>query len=368
MKKTVLETSDNKTSKYYQEARKKILAKRKPYQKKRVIVPIITAVAFLVFGIFSCIYSSFYQTTDDAFVEAHLVYLSPKVSGEIIELKVDDNTKVKEGEIIAQIDPKNYQLALENAQAKLEKARHELKISDSDIEKMGALSSQSINDIKSAKSNLEYANNDYIRYRNAFKDGSVTQQDLDKATKNLEVARSQYKASQDDLKAKNSALESTISKKNSQNAEIKKLISEVNQAKLNLSYTTIVSPINGTITNKNIELGSYVQTAHPIMTIVPFDTFVVANFKETQVAHMKKGQKVEIKIDTYGSKKFKGVVDSIQQASGAKASLFPPENAVGSYVKVVQRIPVKIKFTQDISNYTIVPGMSVVSRVKVRGK
>ena len=102
------------------------------------------------------------------------------------------------------------------------------------------------------------------------------------------------------------------------------------------------------------------------MTIVPHDVYIIANFKETQIANMKQGQKVTIKIDTFGSKKFKGHVDSIQKASGAKASLFPPENAVGSYVKVVQRIPVKIVFDEDITNYNIIPGMSVVPKVKVK--
>ena len=355
-----------KTSKYYIEARKKVLQKRKPYQKKRVIIPVITAIVFLFLGIFGIIYSNFYQSTDDAFIEAHMVYLSPKVSGQIIELNVDDNVKVKKGEILAQIDPSDFQTALNNATARLEKAKAELKISDSDIEKMSALTSNNKNNIESAKSQLDFANSDYIRYKNAYQDGSVTKQDLDKATKNLDVARAQYKAAQDGLKAANSALKSTISKKSSQNAEIKKLISEVEQAKLNLSYTTLVAPIDGTITNKLVQNGNYVQKAHAILSIVPDDCYIIANFKETQISNMKKGQKVIISIDAYKNKKFKGKVDSIQKASGAKASLFPPENAVGSYVKIVQRIPVKIIFDEDISNYNIVPAMSVVPKVKIK--
>lgn len=356
----------NKKSKFYKNAREKVLTKRKPWQKKRVIVPVLTAIVFVLMGIFGIIYSTFYQSTDDAFVEAHMIYLAPKVSGEIIELNVDDNTKVKKGEIIAQIDPKDYETALNQANAKLELAKAELKVSTSDIEKMDAVKSQNKNDIESAKSKLEYANSDYVRYKNAYKDGAVTKQDLDNATKNLEVARAQYSAAQDGLKAAKSALDSSISKQNSKNAEIKNLIAQVEQAKLNLSYTTIVAPMDGTVTNKNIEIGNYVQAAHPILSIVPDDCYIIANFKETQIASMKKGQKVTIKIDTYKNKKFKGVVDSIQRSTGAKASLFPPENAVGSYVKVVQRVPVKIKFSEDISNYNIVPGMSVVPKVKVK--
>lgn len=356
----------DKNSTYYKEARKKVLEKRKPYQKKRVVIPVITAVIFVLLGIFGIVYSTFYQSTDDAFVEAHLTYFSPRVSGQIIELNVDDNVPIKKGEIIAQIDPRDYEVALENAKARLEKAKEELEISTSDIDKMGAMVSSDKNNIESAKSKLEYANSDYIRYKNAYQDGSVTKQDLDNAVKNLEVARANYHAAQDELKATTNALKSTVSKKNSQNSEIKKLLMEVEQAKLNLSYTTLVSPIDGTITNKNVEMGNYVQAAHPILTIVPNECYVIANFKETQIANMKPGQKVIIKTDTHGRKTFKGKVDSIQKASGAKASLFPPENAVGSYVKVVQRIPVKIVFTEDISSYNIVPGMSVIPKVRIK--
>lgn len=356
----------SKDNKIASETRKKALEKRKPYQKKRVIVPIFTAIVFVFLGIYGLIYSSFYQSTDDAFVEAHMVYFAPRVSGQIVELNVDDNTEIKKGEIIAKIDDKDFIATLNQAQAKLEKAKSDLNVSDDDIEKMSAMTSQKKNDIESAKSKLDYANSDYIRYKNAYQDGSVTKQDLDNAIKNLDVARAQFKAAQDGLSAAKSGLNSTVSKKISQNAEIKKLLAEVEQAKLNLSYTTLYSPIDGVITNKNIETGNYVKAGNSIMSIVPHDVYIIANFKETQIANMKQGQKVTIKIDTFGSKKFKGHVDSIQKASGAKASLFPPENAVGSYVKVVQRIPVKIVFDEDITNYNIIPGMSVVPKVKVK--
>lgn len=122
----------------------------------------------------------------------------------------------------------------------------------------------------------------------------------------------------------------------------------------------------GKITHKTVEEGNYIQVAQPLFSIAKDDVWVVANFKETQVANMKKGQTVKIKIDAFGHKTFNGKVDSIQMASGAKASLFPPENAVGSYVKIVQRIPVKIVFTDDISGLNIIPGMSVVPTVKVK--
>ena len=142
---------------------------------------------------------------------------------------------------------------------------------------------------------------------------------------------------------------------------------EVEQAKLDLSYTKIYAPQSGRVSARSVEKGNYVQVGQPLMQIVPEKVWVVANFKEIQLTNMKAGQPVKIKIDTYPGKKFKGHIESIQRATGAKSSLFPPENAVGSYVKIVQRVPVKIVFDEDITNYNIVPGMSVVPKVQVKG-
>lgn len=161
-------------------------------------------------------------------------------------------------------------------------------------------------------------------------------------------------------------LQSAKANKEASLAEIKKLEAEVEQAKLDLSYTKIYAPQDGLVTNRTVEQGNYLQIAQPMMAVVPEKMWVIANFKETQLTYMKKGQPVTIKIDTYPGKKFKGKVDSIQRATGAKASLFPPENAVGSYVKIVQRVPVKIVFDEDVSDYNIVPGMSVVPEVRIK--
>ena len=165
------------------------------------------------------------------------------------------------------------------------------------------------------------------------------------------------------------ANQNLLSNKNNRvaDAELKQLKAIKDQAELNLGYTKIYAPQDGTITNKNVEKGAYVQIGQPLLMLVPSKVWVVANFKENQLEHIKAGQKVNIKIDTYPNKVFKGKVDSIQQASGAKSSLFPPENAVGSFVKIVQRIPVKIVFDDETAkNYVIVPGMSVVPDVRIR--
>lgn len=199
---------------------------------------------------------------------------------------------------------------------------------------------------------MDFAKNDYERYSKMSDKGISSKQDYEASLNKLTSAQSNNnsaKARYDEIMA-----------------SIKRLEAEVEQDELNLSYTKIYASSDGKITNRSVEQGNYVQVAQPMFSIVPEKMWIVANFKETQIADMKPGQPVKIKIDTYGGKKFEGRVDSIQRSTGARASLFPPENAVGSYVKIVQRVPVKIVFTEDISKYNIVPGMSVVPEVKVK--
>lgn len=311
---------------------------RPEYMKKRVIVPSITAVIFLLFGIYFTIHSIFYQSTDDAFVEGHIVSIAPRVEGPVLNLLIDDNQHVKKGDLLLEIDPKDYEVKLAQAKAKLEEAKAALINTENQVTK--------------TLSDLEFAERDYDRYSKMFEKGIASKQDYDSSLNKLTVAQSNSNSA----KAKYDEI----------TASIKRLEAEVEQDELNLSYTKIYAPQEGLITNRSVEQGNYVQVAQPMFAIVPEKMWIVANFKETQLADMKPGQPVEIKVDTYRGKKFQGKVDSIQRASGAKASLFPPENAVGSYVKIVQRVPVKIVFTEDISKYNIVPGMSVVPEVKVK--
>ncbi len=312
--------------------------KRHIYEKKRVIVPAITALVILVLGIIISINSVFYKSTDDAFVEGHIVTVAPRVFGPVIKLNVEDNQLVKKGDLLLEIDSKDYEAKLKQSQAKLEEAKASLISADNDVVK--------------TLSELEFAQNEYDRYSKMHSKGIASTQD--------------YEASQTKLTQAKSNNSSAKAKYDEITASIKKLEAEIEQDELNLSYTKIYAVQDGKVTHRTVEEGNYVQIAQPLFAIAQDDVWVVANFKETQIANMKKGQKVKIKIDAYGNKKFNGVVDSLQMASGAKASLFPPENAVGSYVKIVQRIPVKILFTDDISGYNIIPGMSAVPTVKVK--
>lgn len=315
------------------------MANQRPfYEKKRVIVPLVTAFVLLIFGFIVSINSFFYKTTDDAFVEGHIITVAPRVSGIVEKLLVEDNQKVKKGDLLLEIDPKDYETKLKQSKAKLQEAYASLNSAQNQVEK--------------TFSQLDFAKSDYDRFSKMFEKGIASTQDFELAKTKLTTASAENK--------------SANAKYEELNATINRLKAEIEENELNLSYTKIYAAQDGKITHRTVEEGNYIQIAQPLFAISKDDVWVVANFKETQVANMRKGQKVKIKIDAFGNKKFNGEVDSIQMVSGAKASLFPPENAVGSYVKIVQRIPVKIIFTDDISNLNVIPGMSVVPTVKVK--
>ncbi|MBR6126227.1 HlyD family secretion protein [bacterium] len=287
-----------------------------------------------------------YQSTDDAYVETTTVSVSPKVAGQIVKVLVKDNQPVKAGDVVAIIDRIDYQVKLNQANAAYEKAV---------LNQQNAYAN-----LNAANSEIELAQKDVERYENLYKAGAVSKQTLDKAQTYLEAVQARQ----------TTAEQAIFSKDNSKvaDAELNVLKAQKQAAELAYDYTEIKAPIDGTVSNKRVEVGMMVQPGTPLFVIVPNDVWVVANYKETQLEKMRIGQDVDIKIDTYPHKVFKGKVDSIQRASGAKSSLFPPENAVGSFVKIVQRIPVKIVFDEEIdtSKYTIIPGMSVVPKVHTR--
>lgn len=365
-KKLSKEELDEKAKEVLKERKARAKKRRPEYKKKRVVVPIITAALLLLIGIAAAVHATYFQSTDDAFVEGRLISVAPRVSGPVINLLVDDNDEVKAGQLLVEIDPADYEVKLHEAEAKLAEAKAQLNVTEKQVEEGSSNLDQSYQDLNSTKSKLDFAQKDHKRYTDMYKEGIVSKQDYDSSSNHLTVAQANHKAATEKSKALKSALESHKAKTEVATAEIQKLEAEVEQAKLNLSYTKIYAPQDGMVSARSVEKGNYLQIGQPLMQIVPKNVWVIANFKEIQLTRMKKGQPVSIKIDTYPGKRFKGHVDSIQRATGAKSSLFPPENAVGSYVKIVQRVPVKIVFDEDISEYNIVPGMSVVPKVKIK--
>ena len=281
---------------------------------KKKIHPAVLVVGGILIGIVAVwfLYRSFsYEETDDAFVQGHIVAISPKVSAHVEKVLVDDNKSVKAGDLLLELDSRDFEVKVAMAQADLEAARAE----------------------------EEQAKRDVVRYQLLVEKEELSKQAFDKAQLRLQTASAQRAAAQSSLR----------------------------QAQLNLSYTKIYAPVSGHISKKSVELGDFVQGGQPLLAIVQDRMWVVANFKETQLKNMHLGQKATIKIDTYEGQEFVGHVDSIQYGTGSTFSMFPPENAAGNYVKVVQRIPVKIVFDDDPdNNHPLRVGMSVVPEVKVR--
>jgi len=347
--------------------RKEKSKKRRPeYKKKRVVVPVITASILILAGIAALVHSTYYQSTDDAFVEGRLITVAPRVSGPVVKLLVDDNDEVKEGQLLLEIDPADYETKLHQMEGKLAEAKAKLNVSKRNVEEGSSNVEQSFEDVRAAKSKLDFAAKDFRRYKEMYKSGIASKQDYDRSSTGYTVAVANDKSANQKSKAMQSVLASHKAKTEEAMAEIKSLEAEVERAKLDLSYTKIYAPRSGMVSARSVEKGNYVQVGQPLLEVVPQKVWVVANFKEIQLTHMKKNQPVSIKIDAYPGKRFKGHIDSIQRSTGAKSSLFPPENAVGSYVKIVQRVPVKIVFDEDIREYNIVPGMSVVPKVKIK--
>lgn len=324
------------------------MKERKLPVKKRYIFSFLTVIAILAGAYF--IYGMLgYQSTDDAYVETTTVTVSPKVSGQIDKVLIVDNQSVKKGDIVAVIDQEDYKVKVAQAQAAYDRAL------------LNQNNAQA--NLNAANSEIELAKKDVERYENLYKAGAVSKQTLDKARTSLDSIKAKYTIAEQAILSSDPAQNAKVA-----DADLNVLKAQLDAAQLALKYTEIVAPIDGTVSNKKVERGMMVQPGTPLFVIVPNQVWIVANFKETQLEKMQKGQKVDIKIDTYPHKIFKGEVESIQRSSGAKSSLFPPENAVGSFVKIVQRIPVKIVFTEKIDpdEYAIIPGMSVVPKVKIR--
>ena len=314
--------------------------------KKHVIIFALVIVAIvLLFVLFD---SMKYESTDDAYVETTTVSVAPRVSGQIIEVYVKDNQQVKKGDVIAKIDPRDYEVRLDQADAAYQK------------ELLNQVNAKA--NLDAANSELQNAKTDVERYTNLYKAGAVSKQTLDNAVTRYDSLNAQRVRAHEDVLSHGKNAQKVA------DANIKMLKAQKDAAALNLSYTTIYAPQDGTVSSRRVEKGMMVAAGSPLFTLVPNDVWVVANFKETQLRGMRPGMPVEIKVDTYPNHKFKGKIDSIQRSSGAKSSLFPPENAVGSFVKIVQRVPVKIVFDEKIdpNEYIVVPGMSVVPKIKVR--
>jgi membrane fusion protein (multidrug efflux system) len=322
---------------------------------------IVGLLAAAFFGYKKVNYEMHHETTDNAQIEARFVPILPRVAGYIKTLYVEDYANVKKDSLLAEIDDSELALQLEEMEADLAQA-------ETDIENARANLNNTNVSVASAKANLEVAQtrkdkaqHDFERDQALFKDGAITQKQFDDSKSNLDVATKQLEVSRNEVNVSQSRIGVTEAGLKKALAQIAVKKARIEQQKLKLSYTKIYATADGKIGRRNIDAGQFVQAGTPLFTIInDKDFWVVANFKETQLNRVKVGDEVEIKIDAYKDQPLKGKIISVSEATGAKFSLLPPDNATGNFVKVTQRIPVKIEIL-DMDKYRSMlhAGMSV---------
>src|ERR1700733_1713907 len=346
----------------------------------------IAAVVLLVAGFFTYRYFSMYESTDDAEVDGHLMPLSARITGYVVKVNVDDNQYVDAGTVLAEIDPRDYQVALAQANASLADAQataqalninvpiasvnsdSQVSATGADVENARAGISVAQDQFSAAKSQLDQAQAiasakaSSAAVASAHSSATAAEQQVTQARSRLANAEANYRNAQTGPRQ----VASTRARALSADATVMQRQAAVEQAQLNLQYTKIVAPVSGVV-SKNAEVGMNVQIGQQLFSIVPLDeVWITANYKETQLKYMRPKQPVEIKVDANG-RSYQGHVDSIAGSSGARTSLLPPENATGNYVKVVQRIPVKIVLDKgQNSDHQLRLGMSVEPKVKVQ--
>lgn len=371
------------------------------------------------------------ESTDDAQIDGRIHSVGARVGGTVIEVLVRDNQFVTAGTVLARIDPKDYEVAVAKAKADLAEAEATMQADRTEVPIMSASSASRLDSahsavqeskatlataeqqvesaqvrvksaqamLRQAQANAVRAASDFKRYEALLAKDEISKQQYDAAKSTADATQAQVEAAQaqvheaeqmvrvaqsqlgehraklarseSDVKAAATApqqVSATRSRAESSNAKMLQMKAALEQAELNLSYTTVRAPASGIVSQKSLEVGQIITAGQPLMAVVPMDDiWVVANFKENQLAHMKVGQKVEIGVDAYGGRKYQGHVESIAAATGARFSLLPAENSSGNYVKVVQRVPVKILFEKGQDpDHVLRPGMSVIPTVEVR--
>jgi len=334
--------------------------KKKPNRVLPIILGVIL-IAGIIFGVKEYIYYGKHVDTDDAQIDGDISPVVARVGGYVDSIYFKENTHVDKGQELVKIDDRDYRVKLEQAMAAKTGASQGVNVGESQIFENAANSASAKAKVESAKAQLDKVSKDYARYANLVSDGSITRQQFDQSKADLETAQANYQAAQDQYKA---AVEQEGATKNQltvTNTGVTQRQADVDYAKLQLSYTNITAPASGLVSKKNVQLGQLVQAGQTLFNIVNDSSiYITANFKETQLDNIHAGQKVEIEVDAYPDLKLNGTVLNFSPATGAKFSLLPPDNATGNFVKVVQRVPVKIAIIADAATLNkLRPGMSV---------
>jgi membrane fusion protein, multidrug efflux system len=329
------------------------------------------ALIAIIFGFSFWQHSQRYEETDDSYVAGHSHPLSFRVNGTISHVWIDDNQFVKAGQPLAKLDPRDFAVQLQQAEASRQQAQAQLKQSQAQIIQAEAQLRQAQAQADSSKAKFENSQRLADRNRQLFYQGKgvISQQDLDNTNFQLWQDKGASDSAAAAVKVSEANLEAARAQERASAAQLGSAEANLENAKLQLSYTTLYAPADGRIAKKTLEAGQRVQPNQSVVAVVETYVWVVANFKETQLARIKPGQHVKIAIDAIPEKKFVGIVDSFQRGTGAVFTLLPPDNATGNFTKIVQRVPVKIVFDlNSIRGYEdrIVPGLSIIPSIKVR--
>ena len=306
-----------------------------------------------------------YQSTDDAFIAARQSSLAPKVSGYITTVPVTDNQHVATGDVIARIDDRDYRVALEQAEAQVAAAQASIENLDAQLEVQNAQINANQAQVDQAQAVLVFAQQQAARYQHLEQTGYGTVQNSEQYTSQLRQQQAALQSAQATLNLAQRQVEGLNAQRKSAAAKLAQAEAQRDQAELNLSYTTVTAAQPGRVVNLGAAVGQFAQPGTSLTMFVPDEIWVTANFKEIQLDRMRPGEPVTLKIDAYPGRTIRGHVDSVQSGSGTAFSLLPAQNATGNYVKIVQRVPVKIVMDNPPKDVALGPGMSVVPSVRV---
>ena len=346
------------------EEKKPSLIRRHPFWAALVVLVLI-ALAVGAYFVW-LIYYHPYETTDDAFVDARSFSLAAKVSGYVDDVSVSDNQHVAAGAVIAKIAPRDYQIADDQAKAQVEAAKAAIANASAQIDVAGAAIDEARAQLASSQAALQFAQDESTRQRQLQQGGAGSLQTSQQAESTLRQAQASQAQAQASVTSATKNKVAAEAQRNSAEASLKQAEAQQESADQNLNYTTLTAAQPGRVVKLSGAKGQFIQAGQAIAMFVPDEVWVTANFKETQLADMRPGQPVDVTIDAYPDHVLHGKVDSVQPGSGTAFSLLPAENATGNYVKVTQRVPVKIVVDQWPKDVSIGPGMSVVPTITVR--
>lgn len=340
----------------------------KGFLRRRPVVSAIGAVllaAALGGGYLYFDYASRFESTDDAFIAARQSALAPKVSGYITAVSVNDNEHVTAGETIARLDDRDYRVALAQAEAQIAAARASIENIDAQTDVQQAQIAANQAQVDQAQAALVFAQQQAARFQHLEQTGYGTVQNSEQYTSQLHQQQASLQSAQATLNLAQRQVESLKAQRKSAVASLAQAEAQRDQAQLNLSYTTVTAAQPGRVVNLSAAVGQFAQPGTNLTMFVPDQIWVTANFKEIQLDRMRPGDRVTLKIDAYPGRTIQGHVDSVQPGSGTAFSLLPAQNATGNYVKIVQRVPVKIVMDNPPTDVALGPGMSVVPTVRL---